>query len=295
MYYPAQFPLLGAMAARTKRIRLGTYIVALPLYHPLQIAEQAATLDALSDGRFDLGLGIGNFVRDFDTYKVSRRERGARMEEGLAIITGLWTQQDFSFDGKYYSVPPTTLFPRPVQIRPPLWVAATVERAFDRAARYQAHLAGTGTGFEYYEQRLQHYGHDPREFHKGILEFYHLADTVDAAWRAAAPGIHHFLEYYDREFSAHDDFKGLKAALGGTFFGVDPLPAAAELQQVERLHFLGSPFVVGTAEDAIADIERARDEGATDMVMQMDLAGLDPRLVERSMRIFASEVMPSFR
>ena len=105
MYYPAQFPLLAAIATRTKRIRIGTYIVPLPLYHPLQVAEEAVTLDALSDGRFDLGLGVGNFNKDFECYNVPKSERGARMEEGLSIITGLWTQEKFSFKGKHFEIP----------------------------------------------------------------------------------------------------------------------------------------------------------------------------------------------
>jgi alkanesulfonate monooxygenase SsuD/methylene tetrahydromethanopterin reductase-like flavin-dependent oxidoreductase (luciferase family) len=295
MYYPAQFPLLAAMAARTRRIRLGTYIVALPLFHPLQVAEEAATIDALSDGRFDLGLGIGNFVKDYEIYGVPKRERGARMEEQLSIITGLWTKENFSFEGKYYKIPPMTLRPRPVQERVPLWVAATVPKAFDRAARFGAHLAGTGTGFEYYEERLRHHGHDPKDFYKGTLRQYHLAETREEAWRAAAPGIHHFLEYYTARFSEHEDLAGLKEALGGTFFGVDPLPPPEALHEVEHLNFLGSPIVIGTAEDAIADVERSQKAGVTHTVTQMDIAGMDPRLVSRSMRIFARDVIPHFR
>jgi len=295
MYYPAQFPLLAAMATCTNHIRLGTYIVALPLYHPLQVVEEAVTIDAISDGRFDLGVGVGNFNKDFECYEVPKSQRGERMEEALAIITGLWTQEDFSFEGKHFSIPPMTLMPRPVQKDPPLWVAATVPKAFDRAARFKAHLAGTGTGFDMYEDCLRTHGHDPEQFYKGILEFCHLGETREEAWRAAAPGVQHFLQYYDDRFSEHEDLKGLKELLGGTYFGVDPVPPPEELKDVEHLHFLGSPIVVGTAEDAIADVQRSKDAGVTHTVMQMDIAGMDPRLVERSMRIFAKEVIPVFR
>jgi alkanesulfonate monooxygenase SsuD/methylene tetrahydromethanopterin reductase-like flavin-dependent oxidoreductase (luciferase family) len=150
MYFPAPFVTLATIAARTRRIRLGTYIVIMPIQHPLDVVENAATLDVLSGGRFDLGLGLGNFVLDFEAYGIPKSERGARMEESLSIIRGLWTQENFSFKGKYYTIPPFTLVPKPVQPRPPLWVAATAEKAFDRAARHECHLAGgSGFGIEY--------------------------------------------------------------------------------------------------------------------------------------------------
>ena len=184
-YYPALFPLLAAMAARTKHIRLGTYIVILPLHHPLQVAEQAVTLDALSDGRFDLGVGQGNFVGDFEAFNIPRRERPSRMEEGLAIIKGLWEQETFSFEGKHFKIPSFSLRPRPVQTRPPLWAAATTEKAIERVARYGCHLAGTGAGFEYYKERLRYHGHDPQDRHTGTLRFVHVADKRSYA---AFPG-----------------------------------------------------------------------------------------------------------
>ena len=117
-YFPAQFPLLATLATQTSRIRLGTYIVILPLYHPLQVAEEAATLDALSDGRFDLGLGQGYVVDEYAAYNIPRSQRPARMEDGLAIITGLWTQEEFTYAGKHFTVGPISLRPGPC--KPPL-------------------------------------------------------------------------------------------------------------------------------------------------------------------------------
>jgi len=87
-YFSAQFPILAAIAARTQCIRIGTSIVILPLYHPLHIAEQAATLDALSDGRLDLGIGQGYVVSEYAAFDIPRKERPRRMEEGLAIVSG---------------------------------------------------------------------------------------------------------------------------------------------------------------------------------------------------------------
>src|SRR5215469_15204754 len=80
-YFPSHFPLLAAIAVKTRRIRLGTAIVILPLYHPLQVAEEAATLDVLSGGRFELGVGQGYVPEEFAAYNVSRKVRGSRLEE----------------------------------------------------------------------------------------------------------------------------------------------------------------------------------------------------------------------
>jgi len=293
-YYPAQFPLLAAMAARTHRIRIGTYIVILPLMNPLQVAEEAVTLDAISDGRFELGVGVGNFVSDFEAYQIPRSERGARMEEGLSILKGLWEEERFSYEGRFHTVRDFSLRPRPVQKRLPLWVAATVEPAFERAARFGAHLAGTAHGYDVYDNFLRQHGREPTEFNRGMLMFMHLAESREQAWAEAAPFVHHFLTYYDAQFSAHGDFIALKKLMG-SWFGVDPIPPAAELVNAPRVHFLNSPFIIGTPDEAVEELRKIATLGVTHPVIEMQIEGMDPRLTEHSMRLFSSEVMPAFR
>ena len=98
-YPPNPFILCAAMAARTSRIRIGTNISILPLHHPLIIAENAAMVDVLSNGRFDLGLGIGYEKTEFDTLDVPRSERGLRMEEGLQSIIWVVHGRELHFQG----------------------------------------------------------------------------------------------------------------------------------------------------------------------------------------------------
>jgi alkanesulfonate monooxygenase SsuD/methylene tetrahydromethanopterin reductase-like flavin-dependent oxidoreductase (luciferase family) len=299
MYFPAPFVALGAIAARTRRIRIGTYIIILPIQHPLDVAEHAAELDVISGGRFDLGLGLGNFVLDFAAYGVAKSERAARMEEGLAIIKGLWTQENFSFEGKHYKIPPMTLVPRPVQSRPPLWVAATAEKAFDRAARYGCHLAGgSGFGLEYYEGRLRAYGHDPKEFYKCLLQQVHLAETREQAWKEAAESVVTWVKYYHHQMELSGDLKFMYSMPGGPF-GVDPIPDPSDLENVKKLTFFGTPFLVGTPDDAIAAVERAQQQGFTHIALGMgELAAASPdapALVQKSMRLYAEQVIPRFR
>lgn len=295
MYFPAQFPVLAAVAAKTRRIRIGTYIVALPLNSPLDLAEQAATLDAISGGRFEFGLGAGIFTHDFEAHGVSRGERASRMEEGLTIIKGLWENETFSFEGKHHKLPPFRLNPRPVQSKPPLWVAAaTGTVAFDRAARFGCHLAGTSGGLDYYNERLRAYGRDPKDFYRAVLQFAHVAETREEAWRQAAPAILSWLEYYKKQFDAHDQLAFLRKK-SGSYFGVDPLPRSDDLENVKRLHFLGSPFVVGDPEDAAGWVDKAAQSGATHLVMSMQFGSMAPELSERSIRVFAREVIPRYR
>ena len=292
-YLAAQFPVLAAMAARTERIRLGTYIVILPLYHPLQVAEEAATLDALSDGRFDLGVGQGYYVDEYAAYNIPRRQRPSRLEEGLAILRGVWEQDEFSFSGKHFTIAPFSLRPRPVQARLPLWVAAVTEKAIDRAARYGCHFAGAGSAasHQFYETRLQHYGHDPKNFFKGALRMVHLADTRERAWQESAPHIHHQMSVYTHKLSEAGDF-----AFSGGYFGVEPLPPPADLPHAPGLHFFGAPLIVGTPDDAIKEIERSQAESeVSHLVMWMQIGGMDPRLTAHSMQLFGTEVIPHFR
>ena len=295
MYFPAPFVTLSAIAARTRRIRLGTYIIIMPIQHPLDVVENAAALDVLSGGRLELGLGLGNFVLDFAVYGVPKSERASRMEESLSIIRGLWTQENFSFKGKHYTIPPFTLVPRPVQKTPPLWVAATAEKAFDRAARHQCHLAGgSGFGIEYYEGRLRAYGHDPKMFNKSILQQVHIAETREQAWREAAASIVTWVKYYKKELDLSGDLKFMQNQPGG-YFGVDPIPDPADLENVKKLTFFGTPFLVGDPDDAIAWVERTKQKGYTHAVLGMQDCAIEPQLAEKSARLFAKHVIPRFR
>jgi alkanesulfonate monooxygenase SsuD/methylene tetrahydromethanopterin reductase-like flavin-dependent oxidoreductase (luciferase family) len=122
---PSPLIVATALAQRTKRIRLGLAVALLPLQHPLRVAEDAATVDLLSQGRLELGVGRGTIALHFQGFNVSRDESRERFEEALAIIQQAWTQAVCSFDGKYFHVPPTSVAPQPLQKpHPPLRIAA---------------------------------------------------------------------------------------------------------------------------------------------------------------------------
>src|SRR5579859_2541047 len=134
---------LAAMAVRTKRLRLGTMLTALPRRRPWKLAREVMSLDHLSHGRAILAAGIGAAADDAGFYKVGEpmdlKTRAELLDEGLALLDGLWRGQPFTFHGQHYHVDGLTLLPRPVQQpRVPLWVVGVWPRprSLGRALRY---------------------------------------------------------------------------------------------------------------------------------------------------------------
>jgi len=127
---------LGYAAARTSRIRLGVAIINLPFVSPAYLAKQATTVDVLSGGRLDLGLGIGWMPEEFAASGASMARRGARAEEYLAVLRTLWADEVSSFSGEFYTVPAGRQDPRPVQRPgPPVLLGGMSRPAMERAGR----------------------------------------------------------------------------------------------------------------------------------------------------------------
>jgi len=128
--------VLAAAAQRTTRIRLGTAVMLLPLHHPVKIAEEAAIVDILSDGRLEFGVGRGAFPLYYAGFDVPQEESRERFEEALDFILAAWKSEEFSFDGKYFRAHDLCVVPRPVQSpHPPVRVAANSPETFPFAAR----------------------------------------------------------------------------------------------------------------------------------------------------------------
>jgi probable F420-dependent oxidoreductase len=127
---------LAFAAARTDRIRLGVAVVNMPFVPPVLLAKQAATLDVLSGGRLDLGLGSGWSPVEFAATGAAAERRGARAEEYLAVLRTLWAEEVSRFDGEFYTVPPARMRPRPVQRPgPPVLLGGSAPAALRRAGR----------------------------------------------------------------------------------------------------------------------------------------------------------------
>ena len=126
-------------AARTTDIRLGVAVINLPFLSPTYLAKQAITLDVLSGGRFDLGLGTGWSDVEFAATGSDPNPRGRRTEEYLNVLRTLFTDEVSAYEGEFYTVPPSTMAPRPVQPGgPPILLGGTADTALRRAGRIAA-------------------------------------------------------------------------------------------------------------------------------------------------------------
>ncbi|GAA1000218.1 LLM class flavin-dependent oxidoreductase [Acrocarpospora macrocephala] len=135
-YTPSVLALSAAIAARTTRVGVSTNILQLPLHHPLRVAEDALTVDALSAGRFRLGVAVGYRELEFEALGTSTRDRASRMEEALQILRLAFAGEPFRFEGRHWSIPELGVRPGPVRPGgPPIWLGGTAPAALDRAAR----------------------------------------------------------------------------------------------------------------------------------------------------------------
>ena len=133
-YWPSPLTVLAGYATRTSAMTLGTDIVVAAFHHPVRLAEDVAMLDVMSNGRVVLGIAIGYKPDEFALYGVDLEKRGARFEEQLAIMKGLWTQETVSFKGRYYTVD-GRIEPKPVtKPHPPLWIGGWGDITLRRAA-----------------------------------------------------------------------------------------------------------------------------------------------------------------
>src|SRR5467141_1229980 len=133
----ASLNLLTWLGARTSTLRLGTAVLVLPWHNPVLLAEQAATLDLLSGGRFDFGVGKGYRDTEFESFCIPKAEATERFDECMAILRQAWTTEGrFSHHGKHWNFRNIVVEPRPVQRpHPPFWLGAGSPEAIRRAGR----------------------------------------------------------------------------------------------------------------------------------------------------------------
>jgi alkanesulfonate monooxygenase SsuD/methylene tetrahydromethanopterin reductase-like flavin-dependent oxidoreductase (luciferase family) len=139
--------VLGALAVKTERVRLGTTITALPRHQPQEVARQAVTIDRLSGGRMVLGVGLGEPASEYTAIgrSADRRLLASMLDEGLQVVSGLWTGEAFSHHGDYYTFDDVLFQPPPLQQpRIPVWVSAMTrnERTLGRGGRWDGVLLG---------------------------------------------------------------------------------------------------------------------------------------------------------
>lgn len=174
-------------------------------------SENAATVDVLSNRRFDLGVGLGYVPHEFEGFGISRHERGTRMEDGIAVIRGAWTEDDFAFSGRHFQLSQINLTPRPVQEpHAPIWIGALGPKAIERAARLGCHYIGLSDpqAQETYDAALLADGRDPAHFQAAHLRWAYVASDRDQARQDVQEHLHYMLTVYGKWLAQAMDFEG---------------------------------------------------------------------------------------
>ena len=228
------------VAVRTSTLRLGTGVLVLPWHNPVLIAEQAATLDVISGGRVDLGVGKGYRHSEFRGFNVPREDADARFGEALDVLLRAWTSRHrFSHHGRYWDFDDIVVEPPPLQSpHPPIWVAAASEASVRRAAG-QGHglLLDQYASVEQIAERIGWFGRGEVAVARQVYVAHSRAEadaalarqaaftrrTVDVSRSPGADGGSHVLAYADTEkhalFGTPDEIGDGLAALSGA--GVD--------------------------------------------------------------------------
>ena len=287
---PSPITFLAAVAARTERVRIGTYVLLLPFHNPVRVAEEIAVLDNISHGRVDLPVVVGSSAEEFRTFGIPFNERLGRTFEGLRIIERCFAGEKFSHKGKYYEFPDVHMTTTTVQKPgPPIWVASMGDQSVAWTARRGYHLAaGAGRGHAKYEELLRQFGHDRSKRQVASVPIrVHLAATREQAWDEAEAGLHQVLQFYRTRV----DLQSATSVAGV----LDPLPPVGAFRNVPGIGHRGSSFVVGTPEEVGRALEVYRDKRLTHLSLNFHQPGMDTATVRRSMRMFAKALMPTVK
>jgi len=290
---PSQFPILAAIAQRTERIRIGTYVLLVPFHNPIRAAEDAATVDVISNGRLDLGVGPGSHPFEFATFGVPFKQRRPRMYEGLEIIKKCLYEEEFSFKGKYWQFSNVRMTTKPVQRQVPIWVAAIGSKALAEAGAQGHNLASGGPPDpeKIYDKALTKAGHDPKKVQRGNLHIGHLAETDEKAWDEAESHMRYYIEWQVGMIKAQRALNPDAPVHAELELTVPPL---GELRKTGRGPY--APAYVGSPETVIRKIEEdLKVRPMTQIIWCQGLPGQDSKVADRSVELFAREIIPHFK
>ena len=275
---PCSMMVLANLAARTRTLRLGTAVTILPWHNPLLYAEEVGTLDLLSDGRFDCGVGRGFRYVECQGFGIPGEELRARYDEALEVLHKAWHSPGrFSHQGRFWNFTDAIIDPKPVQQpHPPLWIAVgSDESAHNAGAQGHSLLLDQfsdstqlGRRIAVYRDATKAAGHvyDPMKI--GVTRAFHLT-TSEAETQEALEHHRHVLAN-NRRLSADPSASG----------GVHKPPMATGDED--------DIWLIGTVEQVTRRIERLKAQGA-EYLLLLDATG-DHASLER----FAAEIMPRF-
>lgn len=257
-------PLLARLAAEAEGMEIATSVLLLPLHNPVDIAEQVATLDVITGGRFVLGLGLGHADVEYQAFGVNRRQRVSRFEEALEVMKLLWRGGPVEHHGRFFTVPPTQSMLRPVQQPyPRIWLGGGGEIPIRRAARlghawfpFSSDLESLAKNQALYHRTLEEYGNPvPPDFPIG-------------AW----------------VYLAEDEGQAL--AEGRPYLG-------PQYDEAEYRRRATTQHIVGTPEQCVARVQEYRERlGTTHLICRVQAPGMTQSQVLRTIRLLGERVLP---
>ncbi len=294
----APLSIAAAIAARTRRIKIGIAVQVLPLCHPLRLAEEAATVDQLSHGRLIFGVGRSGVAQTYEAYGVSYAESRDRFREILDVVEQAWTRPSFSYDGKYHSFKDVAVVPKPYQKpTPPIRIAASTPDTFPAIGRRGAPIFASvrHTTWATLAEQVRSY-HDAWQAagHPGRGKVYisaptYLAETAEAALDEPRDSIIHF--YHEQA-----------NLLEGAARLVDAETAARRMRRVRQLReidydeALTTNALVGTPEMITKRLCALQAEiGLSGILAELNCGGLIPHdRVLKAMQLLCKSVKPRF-
>ncbi len=287
---PAQ--LATYIAAKTTRIRVGTAVIVVPLHHPLIVAEEIATLDLLAGGRVDVGLGRGYQHYEFERLGLELDTSRQRWEESVDVILKAFSGEPFSYDGKLFKIPETSIFPQPVQKpHPPIWVTAQSPESIEATVRRGFNVLTGGFGV-------------PIE---RMAEFRKLFDRLVGEFKPKEPlkvGVQRAVYVTDNAADARAAAEEARWNMRVT------LSLRNHQERVERGRAIPVPMpkepdtddlldrflVIGTPDTCIRQLKRIQEMvGITHFNCSFWFGDVEHARVLKSMELFAKDVMPAFR
>jgi probable F420-dependent oxidoreductase len=288
-YMPSLFVAAAAIAQATERVEIGTAVLLAPLHHPLRIAEDAATLDLISRGRFILGLGAGWRPEEFEVFGVGLDERASRMRETVAVLRLAWSKETFSFDGKHYRFDNVNVTPKPAH-DVPIWLGGFAPAAIRRAGRIADGFLGSSSGTSGIEgfsqakaialEGVQAAGRDASRFALALHVPVFTSEDPDP-WQAVKPYYHYLRWKYPDMANARGSAESR---------GPGPLSKEEEEQ-------LRGTIICGPPETVAAEIDEFRQALGSEIhfICRSDFPGMPRDLQLKTIELLGAKVFPHLR
>ena len=276
------WPVLARLAAEPGDMKLATSVLLLPLLNPVDVAEQAATLDHIAEGRFILGIGLGYRPEEFEAFGTKMSERGARCTEALGLMRRLWWDDEVTHHGRYYHVTGARPTARPYQKpHPKIWQAAMSDPAVRRVGRsgdifYVGPAQSNATirrQISLYHQTLEENGHDVPEDMVIVREFFYAPNR--AALDRARGNLARKYEVY-----AQHGLHGTDAELTRKVTG-----------DLETL--MDDTFLVGSPEECVEQIAAYHEMGFTDVALRLFYPEMSQAEVLEHIDLVGRDVIPA--